>query len=220
MLFAKQGMTKDPRLIQYENVLKRYIPAAAVEIAAQWILQFRFHLKITEGRSSKLGDYTSPHAKGIHYITVNHNLNAYAFFITYVHEVAHLVTYEQFKHARPAVRPHGKEWKRNFKNLIWPFLNETVFPPEVLHTLKNYMNNPAASSCSDADLQRVLRRYDANQDLKLLEELPMNTIFEVNGRTFKKGRLLRKRYECLEMSSKKIYLVSNIAEVKEVEGKD
>lgn len=217
-MFVVDIMTKDPRLEQYERVLKQYIPEAAVEIAAQWILQFHFHLKITAGRNSKLGDYTSPHAKGIHFITVNHNLNKYAFFITYVHEVAHLVTYEQYKFARPAVRPHGKEWKRNFKNLIWPFLNESVFPPEVLYTLKKYMNNPAASSCSDADLQRVLRRYDANQDLKLLEDLPMHAYFELNGRIFKKGKLLRKRFECLEMSSKKLYLVSNIAEVKQVEG--
>jgi hypothetical protein len=208
---------KDARLLQFEEVFKKYIPEAAVDTAAQWVLQFRFHLKITASRSTKLGDYSTPHLKGIHYITVNHNLNKYAFFITYVHEVAHLVTYEQYKAVRPRVKPHGKEWKRNFKNLIWPFLNENVFPPEVLHTLKKYMNDPAASSCSDADLQRVLKRYDANNHLKLLEDFPMHAIFEINGRKFKKGKLLRKRFECMEVTSKRMYLVSNIAEVKEVE---
>ena len=78
------------------------------------------------------------------------------------------------------------------------------------------MNNPAASSSSDADLQRVLKRYDAKQDLKLLEDLPMHALFEINGRTFKKGKLLRKRFECIELQSKRMYLVSNIAEVKEI----
>jgi len=210
-------MNNQEKIDSYKNILKDFIPEKAVDTVANWIIQFHFHLKITENRNSKLGDYRSPTENGLHQITVNHNLNQYSFFITLVHEIAHLVTHEQFKKEYRRVKPHGHEWKRNFKNLIWGFLNEDIFPPEVLYALKGYMNNPAASSCTDADLQRVLKRYDKNQNKQLLEDLKPNTLFKINGRVFRKGKLLRKRFQCTEIPSNRHYLISGIAEVKEID---
>jgi SprT protein len=210
-------MQNQEAITSYKKILIDFIPEKAVDTVAYWIVHFKFNLKISESRSSKLGDYRSPHKNGVHQITVNHNLNKYSFFITLVHEIAHLVTFEQFNGKFRNVKPHGAEWKRNFKNLIWNFLNEDIFPPEVLYALKNYMNNPAASSCSDADLQRVLKRYDKNQSKQLLEDLQHEAIFNINGRVFKKGKLLRKRFECMEVATNRKYLVSGIAEVKELQ---
>jgi len=206
-------MTRDELIDRYKTDLNKYLPPQTLHTIAEWILYFKFNLKITQSRNSKLGDYSSPQRKGYHLITINHNLNQYAFLITLVHEVAHLVTYEQFKEKLRNIKPHGAEWKKNFKNLIGYFLNNEIFPVEVLHALKNYMDNPAASSCSDADLQRVLKRYDPPTNKKFLEDLAYNSTFKINGRIFKKGQLQRKRFECIELATKKTYLVSGIAEV-------
>ena len=47
-----------------------------------------------------------------------------------------------------------------------------------------------------------------------LEELPEDAIFQLStGRVFQKKELKRKRYICIELSSKKRYLVNGIAEV-------
>ena len=82
------------RELQYRrnaDILVKYIPEAAVPTIAEWIIHYDFKLKIKKERNSRLGDYTPPREGLNHLITINHNLNKYAFLITLVHEVAHLV---------------------------------------------------------------------------------------------------------------------------------
>lgn len=205
----------DLRAVQYQrnsDILRKYLPERSVELVAEWIVKYDFKLKIKKERSSRLGDYTMPHNGLNHTITVNHNLNKYSFLITLVHEVAHLVTYNQFKNT---VSPHGKEWKRNFQELIQPFLNTDIFPPEIFSSLRRYMQNPAASSCSDVNLLRTLKLYDDKSDTVFLEYLPLNTVFLYNGsRLFQKGERVRKRYKCREISSGLTYLFNPLTEVE------
>lgn len=209
----------DPRAVQYQRnseILKKYLPEQSVALIAEWIIKYDFKLKIKKERSTRLGDYTSPHNGLNHTITVNHNLNKYAFLITLVHEVAHLVTYNQHKNA---VNPHGKEWKQNFQVLIQPFLNTEVFPIEVFAALRRYMSNPAASSCSDLNLLRTLKLYDERSDTVFLEYLPENAVFLYNGsRVFQKGEKIRKRFKCREISTGAVYLFNPLAEVELFEG--
>lgn len=205
----------DLRAIQYQRnseILGKYLPEACVPLIAEWIITYDFKLKIKKERSSRLGDYTAPHGGLNHTITINHNLNKYAFLITLVHEVAHLVTYNQHKNS---VNPHGKEWKQNFKILIHPFLNTDIFPLEVFSALRSYMQNPAASSCSDTQLLRTLKLHDENSDRIFLEHLPHNSVFLYNGsRVFRKGEKIRKRFKCSEISTGAVYLFDPLAEVE------
>jgi SprT protein len=139
----------DARTLQLQRnseILRKYIPEPAVELMAQWIVQFDFKLKIKKERSTRLGDYSSPRNGSNHLITINYNLNKYSFLITLVHEVAHLVTFNQYKNR---VLPHGIEWKKAFAELMQPFMNSDVFPVDVLYAVRKYMQNPGASSCSD-----------------------------------------------------------------------
>jgi len=201
------------------GILAKYLPPATVDICASWIVQKNIHLKITKSRASRFGDYC-PLGKGKgHRITINHNLNPYAFLVTFLHEVAHL--HVQVKH--PFYRePHGREWKNEFRNLLYDFLVQKVFPPDVESALANYFQNPAASSCSDPQLMRALKKYDTGKsDAGFhLEELPAGSHFKISssssGMIFKKGLKLRTRYECIEIRSKRVYMVSAIAEVLEV----
>lgn len=205
----------DLRAIQYQknsDVLKKYLPEPSVPLIATWIVEFDFKLKIKKERSTRLGDYTPPRMGLNHTITINHNLNRYAFLITLVHEIAHLVTYNEHKNR---VNPHGKEWKLNFQKLIQPFLNTDIFPLEVFAALRKYMQNPAASSCSDVQLLRTLKLHDQDSSTIFIEYLPINTLFLYNGsRVFQKGEKIRKRFKCIEISTRQVYLFNPLVEVE------
>src|SRR6185312_16623812 len=99
--------------------------------------EYPFLFKITEKRESKYGDYFfSP--PSTHIITLNNDLNKYAFLITYLHEVAHMLTGLEYGHR---VKPHGEEWKSVFIKVLWPMMREEVFPQDVLTALSKYLKN-------------------------------------------------------------------------------
>lgn len=124
-----------------------------------------------------------------------------------------MLTFE--KYSNKNVAPHGNEWKAEFSRLLHDCRYDGIFPPDLNKAIVKYASNPAASSCTDPDLLRALRKYGKDVPASyFLEELPENTIFSLsNGKKFKKGVKLRKRYECMEISSKKLYLVDALAEV-------
>ncbi|MEO6882767.1 MAG: SprT-like domain-containing protein [Bacteroidia bacterium] len=199
------------QLERNKSILHKYIPAEAVDTIALWVYQFDFKLKIKKQRSTKYGDYRPPSSGQNHQITINHDMNKYAFLITLVHEIAHLSNWQENKNS---VKPHGNEWKRHYKKLIVPFMHEKIFPTDVISALNKYMENPAASSCSDLTLFRILKKYDERHNGILLEKLPIDTVFTLkNGRLFKKGEKIRTRYKCLEINTKRTYLFAPIAEV-------
>lgn len=199
-------------MADFTKQLSKYIPTVAAPIISQWINDTGCRFKVTRSRSTKLGDYTAPYKGNPHQITVNHDLNTYAFLITTIHEFAHLKTYKDFKNQ---VKPHGIEWKENFKNLMDPFLKINIFPTDIVDAISRYMNNPAASSCTDLNLYRTLKNYDNKAEEVLhIEDLDANTIFHLkNGRQFQKGEKLRKSYKCMELPSNRTYLFHPLAEV-------
>lgn len=193
------------------EVLAQYLPEQAAPIIAKWIDYFQCEFKISKNRATKLGDYRHPFKGNGHKISVNNDLNQYAFLVTTVHEFAHLLTYNDHKNK---VKPHGTEWKNNFKRMMKPFFELNVFPADIHHTITNYLNNPAASSCTDLTLARALKKYDANLTTNRIEEIPINAVFTLkDGRKFKKGERIRKRYRCLCLDNGNIYLFNPLAEV-------
>ncbi|MFT5156264.1 MAG: SprT protein [Bacteroidia bacterium] len=195
----------------YIERLVKYIPTEAAEGVYDYLKTHRVHLKIKKPRLTKLGDYRQPFKDKGHRISVNNDLNKFAFLITLVHEMAHLETFTQHQNRK---QPHGAEWKTNFKLLIAPFIELGIFPTNVLNALTKYMKNPAASSCVDVGLSEVLRSYNALQhqtvsDIALGQEFTLK-----NGKRFKKGEQLRKRFKCLCLDDKRMYFVSPLAEVK------
>ena len=193
-------------------MLAQYMPAQAAPLIAKWIDYFQCEFKIAKTRSTKLGDYRHPYRDKGHRISVNFNLNHYAFLVTTVHEFAHLLTWNDFKNK---VKPHGLEWKKNFQRMMVPFFDMNIFPADIHQAIDNYMSNPAASSCSDLHLSRALKKYDPNTVETLhLEQLSINTIFKIkDGRRFAKGERIRKRYRCVCLDDKRIYLFNPLAEV-------
>jgi SprT protein len=193
------------------NAIRPFVPNGTAESLAARILKYRCQLTITRDRKTKAGDYRHPWGNHGHRISVNGSLNQYAFLITFVHELAHLVNWE--KH-RSKVSPHGKEWKQTFKEEMQPFLTENVFPKDVLAVLQTHMKNPRSATVRDQKLVRVLREYDEPNGHLLLDEIPQGAEFEFSNRVFVKGEKLRKRFRCVESSTDRVYLISGIAEVK------
>lgn len=215
LLFEEDNIEENP----YLEILKKHIPHKALSYVCEFLLHYKVQLKITRKRTSKFGDYRPPFKGSSHVITINGDLNPYAFLITLLHEMAHLSCY--VKHgSKRGIKPHGKEWKDEFKHHMAPFIQLKLFPQDILKAVFNYIQNPAASSCSDEPLMRSLKKYDPKSELVFLEELPENSLFIIGkGRIFKKGPKQRKHYKCLCLNNKKMYLVSPLAEVKKVEDK-
>ena len=178
---------------------------------SEWVYTFDFKLKIKKSRSSKYGDYRPPVKGQNHLITINHDMNKYAFLVTLVHEIAHLSNWN--KH-QDTVKPHGEEWKLHYKLLMQQFLIPEIFPVDVITALRKYMNNPAASSCSDLHLLRILKKYDERQHTVLLEEIKQGATFSYNNnRYFIKGEQVRKRFKCKEVKTNRVYLFNPLTEV-------
>ena len=192
------------------DILGRYVPEAALMYCYEQIKRYDVHLKIVNERLSRHGDYRKL-PDGGHLITVNAGPNPYRFLITLIHELAHLVAFIEYGNR---IRPHGKEWKQTFKLLMLPLLNPAVFPKELLPALATHFKSPKASSSADARLDRELSRYDETVRGVFVEELPEGALFAYREkRIFKKGSKRRKRYECLELETKRNYLFQPNARV-------
>lgn len=193
--------------------LSRYLPPGADSLVLKYLQHYRVHLTITKKRQTVLGDYRHPAPGQSHRISVNGNLNPYAFLITVLHELAHLITFEKFG---PLVASHGKQWKQCYGILLTELLDQVLLPHDIQTELKRSLKNPAASSCAEEALMRVLKKYDPPRSgACLLEQLQQGESFCItDGRVFEKGEKLRKRYKCREVISGTLYLFSPIYEVE------
>ncbi len=196
-------------------ILRKYIPESAVNTIAEWIYVFDFKLKVKKSRASVYGDYRPPVKGKNHLITINYDLNKYAFLTTLVHEIAHLSAWK--KHGNK-IQSHGAEWKHEYRILLRPFLNETVYPADIIAALNEYLRNPAASVCTDSKLFKTLNKYNTvKTDFILLEDIPIHSAFLTNeNETFIKNKKLRTRYLCTKVATKQEYLFHGLAQVKPV----
>ena len=191
--------------------LAPYIPEHALENIFELIKANRVHLKIVNERVTRHGDYRK-HPDGYHQITVNASLNKYRFLMTLIHEIAHLVAFEKFGRN---IKPHGDEWKLTFQRLMVPYLRPEIFPGQLLPLLARHFRNPKASSDTDATLALALKQFDPANDKNYIFEIPYGSVFRIhNGRIFKKGAQRIKRFECMEVSSGRVYLFNPNAEVE------
>lgn len=188
--------------------LRAHLPTEAFPVVELWLRRNPVKVRVSATRATKLGDYRVATRTLPHRISVNQELNKYAFLVVLVHEFAHYVTFQKYKRHQP----HGKEWKAEYKQMMRPFLSRAVFPADVLHALEHHLNDAPSSSCTDHNLMRILRRYDRDPK-PFLEELRESTIFRFNRKLFVKGPELRTRYRCRCLNDRRIYLIDRMAEV-------
>src|ERR1035438_2094904 len=195
--------------------LRQFIPEDSSQLVLNYLHQYKVHLTVTRERKTVLGDYRNAVDGKNHRISVNGNLNKYAFLITLIHELAHLVTFMQLGNK---ANPHGKEWKYIYAKMLQDFLQLDIFPEDIKAAFKKTIHDLPASRCADEALTRVLKNYDKKANgLLLIEQIIEGDLFQTNDkRIFRKGKKLRKRFECIEVGTKRVYLFSPLYEVKKV----
>lgn len=199
------------QILRYREVFGKYVPEPFVEVVVELLIRSNVQFKIVKNRASKLGDFRPYNPRGKPQITVNGNLNPYAFLITTLHEFAHWKTFEEFGRS---VAPHGSEWKAAFSKYLEKIIKHPELPDSLKIALNKSLKNPKASSCSDLSLNRVLASYDKKNGSEIiLENLPKNATFALGNRLFIKGNKRRTRIECKELSTGKTYLVHILAKV-------
>lgn len=198
------------------TTINDYLPDHTSGEVIFYLKQYNIQLTITRKRKTVLGDYRHHPTEKKHKISVNGNLNRYSFLITFLHELAHLLTFDKYG---TRVSPHGSEWKKCYAELLEQFLFKKVFPSDIEQALRKSLNSPAASTCGEPELMRVLRKYDAGKEgTTLVETLEEGAFFSIEGgRIFKRGPKIRTRYKCMEMDTGKIYLFNGLYEVKSIQ---
>lgn len=190
-----------------------YVPPGATTYCRQLWQHYAFQLRISKPRRTRLGDFRvlSDHQTQI---TVNANLNPYAFLITYVHEVAHADVYAHYKaQRRRQDKPHGKVWQTAFQRLMQPLLTETIFPAPILQPLCHYLRKPSATTSAHPTLVMALRQVDSaattaeKPNQMMLRDVLEGNRFQFAKKTFIRGTLRRTRVVCKEVSSGKSYAI-------------
>jgi len=193
--------------------LNHFLPDGSFNDVTFYLEEYKVHLTVTRERITKLGDYRNKHFNKNHRISVNGNLNKYSFLITLLHELGHLVAFEKYGNR---IQAHGAQWKNEFGNILTRFITKKIFPADIENELLKTLKNPAASSCAEAPLLRILKRYDPHKPgVFLLEELPPESLFKFkNGHIYKKGNKQRTRFLCRDLQNNRLFLFSPVTEVE------
>ena len=196
-------------------ILDQYLPSGVAPAIARWIDFYQCQFKISRSRTTKLGDYRPPYRGLGHRISVNYNLNSYAFLVTTVHEFAHLLTWNE--HKRKA-KPHGKEWKQNFRYLLIKLRNSNRIPIILRDAIDAEADSLKGNIYSNHILLNAIKIVDKHAPQLVLHELPHNSHFKVVDRaeTFRKKEKIRLRYKCYNLANKKWYTIYASTPVEKV----
>jgi len=194
------------------NILDK-IPKASRPLMAKQLSTFKGKLLVSKPRKSKFGDFKVNKKTGQSSISVNENLNEYAFLITLVHELAH---YHTWKSYGSSIKPHGSEWQVTYQKLLKPHVESKVFPVEIHNALVKYIQKPKASSCSDQLLFESLETFNHSSDeFIFISRLTAGDKFNYQTKgQFEIIEKKRKRYLCKHLSSGKKYLFQPITKVE------
>ena len=200
--------------LKYARRLAPFLPEGTADVIARWVVELRVSFVVTKPRKSKFGDFRVNLNGKNPRISVNGDLNPYAFLVTTVHEFAHLGCF--LKH-RDTVAPHGKEWKKIFADLIRVFLERKVFPEDLSRAINAHLRSPTASSCSCPILTRALAKYDA-QPSTFLGDLEAGDVFYFHGAKYEYLEKRRTRCLCRNLDLDRDYLISIHAPIEQEDG--
>jgi len=196
--------------------LRAKLPDAAHAYVMQLLADQPIDIRLSRPRRSRLGDHRGPTASvPRHRISVNDDLNPYAFLTTLLHEVAHAATWERHARRIRRLRPHGPEWKAEFERILRPVVAEKMVPADITAALDRSLASPTAATCSDRRLVLALARYDATDRVGVfVESLPPGAMFRTDGgRVFRLGPRLRSRYRCVERGTGREYRLHGLCRV-------
>jgi SprT protein len=192
-----------------------FLPPPAVPHVERLLDGRRLAVRIVPPRRTKLGDHRPPRGPHEpHRISLNADLNPFAFLTTLLHEVAHAAAWERHG-GRRRLRPHGPEWQREFGTILAPVVASGSLPADVAAALDRSLHRPAAATCSDRGLVLALARYDLPTPGQVrVEDLPDGAVFRAGRHAFRAAERLRTRRRCFECRTGREYRVHGLLVVE------
>ena len=208
------------RLLPDYETVRQHLPPRAWKYVLDLLQEHPVLVRVVPHRATKLGDYRPPRLGDCwHRITVNEDLNMYAFLVTLLHELAHLRVTAIRAMGTKKHKPHGFEWKKEFAAVVGPVIEESMVPRDLCVALAATLQRPRAATCSDRLLTLTLSQYDHSGDQYLyVEQLEVGACFQLqNGRQFILGDRVRSRYRCIELASGIEFRIHYLARVLRLE---
>ena len=193
--------------------LEKHLPAKKATTIIDYVARHNCTLRITRPRKTKRGDFRQLGTKQS--ITINQDSNSFRFLFTLIHELAHLETFIQHKNQ---VKPHGVEWKFNFKKLFDYFKMDEEFSVDnyILQAVKSELKNPKACSGVNVNLEQAFTIYDREQGV-LLDHLSTGDFFMFRNQQYKKLETRRTRVVCLNLTNNRTYTINRAVKIQRIE---
>ncbi len=191
------------------HLLQKYLPENSLPYLQQWCGQHPIHIQITRDRASKLGDYRRL-PDGSHQITINSTLPPELFFIVLTHEAAHFSAFQKFGYR---IRPHGKEWKEEFRNMLRESIS--VYSEDLQPVILQFAKSPKASFAASTGLVKYFHT-DNSEGENFVESLERGTVFCYRHENYQMETKLKKNYLCTQLSTGRKYVFKPLAKVKKL----
>ncbi len=189
---------------------KKLCLSNSVSIFEQVIDKHPVLIKISPDRNSKYGDFRSYPSERKDCITVNGSLDKNQFTLTLAHELAHKLTWDQYKRK---ASPHGTEWKFNMKLILQDLKMAKTFPNELQTAIDKYINDWKAVTIRMPELYSILH---VNQNHSLLKDLPFGESFKIkDDRVFIKEKQLRTYFLCRCIDTNNHYRIHSLTTIVE-----
>jgi SprT protein len=193
-------------------LIKDFFPAQAVEYVAKQIISLNFKLIISKKRYTKLGVFKPSKNSKKHIISINGDLDNDLFYMVYLHEVAHLIVWNNYQRR---AAPHGREWKKQYYQILQYSIDNNFFSDEIKNFVINSLDKPNFHLTVTRDLKKIIDESQGDIKLLRVKDLPDNCTFTLyNKRNFKLIRKVRTRYKCQDLNNGRFYLVHSLAEVQ------
>jgi predicted SprT family Zn-dependent metalloprotease len=178
------------------------LPEPLREILWSKINDLNITLEFSEHRNTKYGEWRLFNGKQT--ISINYNLHPLQFFLTLTHEIAHSITWNMYGNL---AKPHGKEWKQNYRNIVLPLMNKGFFSKEVEKVIIEHMKNPPACAGTCSEITKII-----NPSVNLVKDVPVGTMFPYRGNFLVKLHKKRTRWVCNDASGRS-YLIPESSKV-------
>jgi len=217
MVITETKIGKIPNIapvLNIPDIWKRRLVPGSEMLLNDWLTGTDIQLRLSRSRATKHGDFRIPPEGKRAVITLNHDMHPVEFLITLAHEVAHFRVWK--KYGRRA-RPHGEEWKYEFRLMLKQVVESGILEPAVSRAvIQCYFKRERIGSGSCEAMYKALGLAGHESSITRVADIPVGSEFTLrNGKTFIKGDKMRNRFKCIEKRTGREYSVHPMAEIQD-----
>jgi len=86
-------------------------------------------------------------------IRVSNEYSGVRYFLILTHEIAHMITWAKYGLGK---KPHGKEWKDEYRSFVLRFLGKGYFSLELERAIHIHMSKPPFNSRLHSEILKIL----------------------------------------------------------------